>query len=345
MEKLDLRKATTEVKEDIRKRAIRMIRQGHKQIEIVELLGINKNSVCTWYSNYKKHGTKGLKEKARGHKKGEGRLLSPLQEKLVQNMITDKMPDQLKLPYGLWTRQAITELIKREFGISIAIRTMGDYLHRWGFTPQKPKKRAYEQNPKAVERWLKEEYPAIAKSAKQERAEIHWGDETGVRNDCQYGRSYAPKGRTPVKDKMAKRISLNMISTVANQGKVRFMTYNGTMNSAMFINFLKRLIKETKKKIYLILDNLRVHHSRLVKEWAEKNKDKIALFFLPSYSPERNPDEYLNCDLKYGLAQKVAPRNEKQLKKNVQSHMKFLQRNPRRVAKYFKHESINYAAA
>lgn len=345
MGKIDLRTATKEVKEDIRKIAIRMIRQGHKQSEIARMLGVNKNSVTTWYSNYRKHGTKGLKEKARGHKEGEGRILSPLQEKEVQNMITDKMPDQLKLPYGLWTRQAIRELIKREFGIKIAIRTMGDYLHRWGFTPQKPKKRAYEQNPKAVQRWLKEEYPAISKSAKEEKAEIHWGDETGVRNDCQYGRSYAPKGKTPVKDKMAKRISLNMISTVTNQGKVRFMTYKGTMDSSVFIDFLKRLIKGAKNKIYLILDNLRVHHSKLVMEWVEKNKGKIALFFLPSYSPERNPDEYLNCDLKYGLAQKVAPKNEKQLKKNVQSHMKLLQKNPGRVARYFKHECINYAAA
>jgi len=345
MEKIDLRTATKEVKEDIRRRAIRMIRQGHKQSEISRMLGVNKNSVTTWYSNYRKHGTKGLKEKARGHKTGEGRLLTPLQEKEVQNMITDKMPDQLKLPYGLWTRQAIRELIKREYGIRIAIRTMGDYLHRWGFTPQKPKKRAYEQNPKAVQRWLKEEYPVISKSAKKEKAEIHWGDETGVRNDCQYGRSYALKGKTPVKDKMAKRISLNMISTITNQGKVRFMTYKGTMDSSVFIDFLKRLIKGAKRKIYLILDNLRVHHSKPVKEWVEKNEDKIALFFLPSYSPERNPDEYLNCDLKYGLAQKVAPKDEKQLKRNVQSHMKLLQKNPDRVASYFKHECISYAAA
>jgi len=259
-------------------------------------------------------------------------------------LIIDKMPDQLKLPYGLWTRRAIRDLIKREFGTNIAIRTMGDYLDRWGFTPQKPKKRAYEQNAKAVQRWLKEEYPAISKLAKKEKAEVHWGDETGVRNDCQYGRSYAPKGKTPIKDKMAKRISLNMISTVTNQGKTRFMIYNGTMNSQRFISFLKRLIKGANKKIYLILDNLRVHHSKMVKKWAEDNKEEIALFFLPSYSPERNPDEYLNCDLKYGLAQKPSPKNEKQLKKNLRSHMKLLQKNPTRVASYFKHESIKYAA-
>ena len=344
MEKLDLRTASIETKESIRQRAIRLLEQGKSQKEVASHLSVNKNSVYTWNKNYKKYGYKGLKEKPQGHKKGIGRLLSSEQEKQVQNLIIDKMPDQLKLPFALWTRRAIVELIKREFGVTIAIRTMGTYLERWGFTPQKPKKRAYEQNDKLVRKWLEEEYPQIKAQAKQENAEIHWGDETGIKNQCQYGRSYAPKGKTPTITQMGKRLSLNMISTITNQGKVRFMTYKGTMNSDMLIKFLIRLTKDKNKKIYLILDNLKVHHSKLVKQWEEKNIAKIALFFLPSYSPEINPDEYLNCDLKYGLSQKAMPKNDEQLKKNVQSHMKLLQRKPDRVIKYFKHESIKYAA-
>jgi len=344
MEKLDLRTASIETKESIRQRAIRLLEQGKSQKEVASHLSVNKNSVYTWNKNYKKYGYKGLKEKPQGHKKGIGRLLSSEQEKQVQNLIIDKMPDQLKLPFALWTRRAIVELIKREFGVTIAIRTMGTYLERWGFTPQKPKKRAYEQNDKLVKKWLEEEYPQIKAQAKQENAEIHWGDETGIKNQCQYGRSYAPKGKTPTITQMGQRLSLNMISTITNQGKVRFMTYKGTMNSDMLIKFLIRLTKDKNKKIYLILDNLKVHHSKLVKQWEEKNIAKIALFFLPSYSPEINPDEYLNCDLKYGLSQKAMPKNDEQLKKNVQSHMKLLQRKPDRVIKYFKHESIKYAA-
>lgn len=344
MEKLDLRSASKETKEAIRLRAIRLLKEGKTQKEVSYLLSVNKNSVNTWHKKFNQSGLKGLKEKPQGHKRGIGRLLSSEQEKQVQNLIIDKMPDQLKLPFALWTRRAIVELIKREFNITIAIRTMGTYLKRWGFTPQKPKKKAYEQNDKAVKKWLAQEYPAIKKQAKQEKAEIHWGDETGIKNECQYGRSYAPKGKTPTRTKMGKRLSLNMISTITNQGKVRFMTYKGTMNSAMFIKFLTRLTKGKKKKIYLILDNLKVHHSNLVKQWVENNASKITLFFLPSYSPERNPDEYLNCDLKYGLSQKMMPKNDIQLKKNVQSHMKLLQRKPDRVIKYFKHESIKYAA-
>jgi DDE superfamily endonuclease. len=344
MEKFDLRRATKEEKEAIRKRAILMHTNGKKNYEIVSSLGVNKNSVSTWISSYKLSGMAGLKEKTRGVKKGEGRILNEKQEKQIQKWIVDKMPEQLKLPFGLWTRKAIQELIKNKFEIKIAIRTVGDYLKRWGFTPQKPKRKAYEQNPKLVKQWLEKEYPKIVAKAKVEQAEIHWGDETGVKNECQYGRSYAPKGKTPTRTIMAKKISLNMISSVTNQGKVRFMTYKGGMNSQMFIKFLKQLTKGATNKIYLILDNLRVHHSKQVKAWVKRNADAIQLFYLPSYSPEMNPDEYLNCDLKYGLAAKPSPRTQGDLKSNVISHMRLLQKSPDRVKSYFKHESIKYAA-
>ena len=345
MEKIDLRKASKEEKEAIRIRAIRMYKKNIPQMQIALLLGTHRNSIGNWIISYNKKGNKGLKEVKRGRKTGDGKLLSTLQEKEIQNMIVDKMPDQLKLPYALWTRKAIVDLIKRTYKIKIAIRTMGDYLNAWGFTPQKPKKKAYEQNDTAVKEWLTKEYPLIVKKAKQEDAEIHWGDETGIRNTSQYGRSYAPKGKTPVKETLAKRLSLNMISTVTNQGKVRFMTYEGTMNSQRFIIFLKRLIKGSKRKLYLILDNLKVHHSKIVKAWEEKNKEQIELFYLPSYSPELNPDEYLNNDLKSGIGLKPTPKNHKQMKSNVKSHMIFLQKNPKRTARFFHHKSIKYAAA
>ncbi len=345
MEKTDLRTAKKSEKEAMRILAIKMSNKKITQKEISIILGVRAATISDWVKLYKQHGKKGLKEVKRGRKKGFGKLLSDTQEVEVQKMIIDKMPDQLKLPYALWTRKAIRDLIKRTYNINIAIRTMGDYLKKWGFTPQKPKKKAYEQNSKAVNRWLEEEYPKIKKQADKEKAEIHWADETGIRNNSQYGRSYAPKGKTPVKETLAKRLSLNMISTVTNQGKVRFMTYKGTMNAQRFIVFLKRLIKGTSKKLFIILDNLKVHHSKIVKKWVEDHKKEIALFYLPSYSPELNPDEYLNNDLKSSIGLKSTPKNDKQMKNNVKSHMMFLQKNPKRVAKFFHHNSIKYAAA
>lgn len=285
-----------------------------------------------------------MKAKKRGVSSEQKKLLSWAQECAVQKMIVDKMPDQLKLPFGLWTRKAVAELIKREFGIELAVRTMGDYLQKLGYTPQKPAKRAYEQSAPQVRKWIEEEYPQIKQRASVENAEIHWGDETGIRNDCQHGRSYAPKGKTPVQQLQAKRFSLNMISSITNQGKVRFMIYQDKMNSKRFITFMKRLIRGSTKKIFLIVDNLKVHHSKPVKDWVARHKELIELFYLPSYSPERNPDEYLNGDMKRSISNKPAPKNQKQLDKKVRSYLMLLQRSPNRVRNYFQNENIKYAS-
>ena len=346
MEKNDFRSISEEERFIVRKTAIKLIKNGKKQKEVAALFGVRPTSVSEWNKNYKMHGIRGLKANKRGVKSEDKKLLTIEQEKQIQKMIIDKMPDQLKLDFALWTRKAVKELVEREFGIILAITTMGDYLRKWGFTPQKPKKRAYEQCPKAVQNWLENEYPKIKEKAKEEGAEIHWGDETGVKNSCNHGRSYAPKGKTPVKKSMSKRFSVNMISTVTNQGKVQFMVYSGTMNSDKFIEFMEQLIKGAPQKIYLIVDNLRVHHSKPVKEWLDKEevKGKIELFFLPSYSPEQNPDEYLNCDLKQGISNKKSPKDQSKLEVNIRNHMNMLQASPERVKKYFKHESIKYAA-
>jgi transposase len=344
MEKEDFRTISEVARFEIRKKAIRLIEKGIKKGEVAIMFGVKKGTISEWVKLYNQNGFNGLKANKKGVKSEDKKLLSLAQEKAIQHMIIDKMPEQLKLDFALWTRKAVKELVEREFGVLLAINTMGDYLRRWGFTPQKPKKKAYEQCPKKVQKWLDEDYPAIQKRAKEENVEIHWGDETGVRNNCQHGRSYAPKGKTPTKMSMSKRFSINMISTVTNQGRVQFMVYSENMNSDKFIEFLNQLIKGSKQIMFLILDNLRVHLSKPVKTWVEENKEKIELFFLPAYSPEKNPDEYLNCDLKQGLSSKPSPKNSEKLKENVENHMSFLVENPERVKKYFNHKDIQYAA-
>jgi transposase len=346
IEKQDFRSASSEVRKAIRKRGISLIKSGMKKGKVANLFGVNKSTVSNWCRSYKNEGSKGLADKKRGAKSEDCKLLTCEQEKQIQKLIIDKYPEQYKLPFALWTCKAVHELVKQQFGVIVARSTMGYYLRSWGFTPQKPKKKAYEQNQKHVEKWLEEEYPSIKERAREENAEIHWGDETGCKNQCNHGRSYAPKGKTPVKESMSKSFKINMISTVTNQGKVQFMIYLENMNADKLIEFLKQLIKSSNKKVFLILDNLKVHHCYIVKEWLvrEEVKQKLEVFFLPSYSPELNPDEYLNCDLKRGLSDKPAPKHVKQLQQNVENHMNMLQQNPDRVAKYFKHKDIQYAA-
>ena len=238
-----------------------------------------------------------------GRKTGEGRRLTTDHEAEVRKLICDKTPDQLKMPYALWTRGAVAELIEHRYGIRLPVRTMGLYMSRWGFTPQKPIRRAYEQSPAAVNQWLETDYPVIAERAKAEKAEIHWGDETGLRSDDVRGRGFAPKGETPVIRINSKREGLSVISTVTNKGQMRWNIFDGALNADILIDFLRRLIKGASRKVFLILDNLRVHHSKPVKEWLAKHADKIEVFYLPSYSPELNPDEMANADIKQAYHQ------------------------------------------
>lgn len=343
MKTVDFRTLPEQERLAFRKQAIRLIQSGEKKGKVAQIIGVKAGTISAWWKDYQHGGLNELISKKKGVKSEDKKLLSESQEKAIQGMIVDKMPEQLKLDFALWTRKAVKELVEKEFGVVLAITTMGDYLRRWGFTPQKPKKKAYEQCPKKVQKWLEEEYPAIKEQAKEEQAEIYWGDETGVKNQCNHGRSYAPKGKTPVKKSMSKRFSVNMVSAITNQGKVQFMLYSENMNADKFIEFMQQLIKSSTRKVYFIVDNLRVHHSKIVKDWIEENKDKIAVFYIPSYSPERNPDEYLNCDLKQGLSTKKSPKNKEVLESNVQDHMEMLQNKPERIMKYFKHESIKYA--
>ena len=225
MEKIDARSLSREAQQQLRNQAIRLRKSGRTYDDIAEIVGVHRSTICEWWKLYKRDGATGIKLKKRGTKPGERRTLTAEQEDELQRMLIDKTPDQLKMPFSLWTRKAVQELINQIWSIKMPIRTVGEYLKRWGFTPQKPLRRAYEQNIHAVARWLVDSYPAIAKQAKKEKAEIHWGDETGLRSDCQHGRGYSPKWQTPVMRIKAKRERLNLISTVTNQGKVRFMTY------------------------------------------------------------------------------------------------------------------------
>ena len=343
MEKIDARKLSPEAQQQLREQAIRLRKAGRPVKEVVEILGVPRGTISRWTAAYKRDGFKAIQSQKRGRKVGSCRTLTPEQEAHLQKLIVDKAPDQLKLPFALWNRGAVKLLIKQLWDIKMPIRTVGEYLSRWGFTPQKPVKRAYEQNPAAVRKWLDEQYPQIAAKAKQEKAEIHWGDETGLATDSYNGRSYAPKGKTPAIRVNAKRERISLISSITNQGKVRFMLYDGAMNAQTLIIFMKRLIKDSDRKVFLILDNLRSHHSKVVTQWLQKHKDQIEVFYLPPYSPELNPDEYLNSNVKTSFHSSAPSRDKSKLKRKAISILRGLQKQPAKIAKYFKHPTIAYA--
>lgn len=346
VQKIDARTLSPKQQETIRKTAVRMVYQeDYTQRAAAKAVGVTRQEVCGWCRKYEKHGMSALDARRRGRKHGEKTLLQPWQCAQIVRSIKDHTPDQLKLPFVLWTRAAVRDYIEEKYGIALKLTTMGNYLRRWGFTPQKPVKRAYEQNAVAVGKWMRDDYPEIKRRAIREKAVIYWGDETNITNETHHGRSYSPRGRTPVVRKVGRKIKINMISAVTNKGGLRWMSYTSTMTQAKYILFLARLIQSEPRKVYFIADNLSVHHGRKVKEWATRNRKRIELFFIPSYSPELNPDEYLNRDLKSNVHQAKSPRSFKQLKANVNSFMRMLQKTPGRIMKYFNSTILTYCSS
>jgi transposase len=344
MEPTDMRSLSRDARHERRVQVIRLRAANYSYDEIAAQTGLSRTGVFDICKRHAEGGAKALQDAIGGRKAGEGRRLSSEQESEVRRLICDKTPDQLKMPYALWTRGAVSELIERRFGIRLPVRTMGAYLSRWGFTPQKPIRRAYEQSPAAVKKWLEEDYPVIAARAKFEGAEMHWGDETGLRSDDVRGRSFAPKGETPVVRINSKREGLSVISTVTNKGQMRWKIFEGAMNADILIDFMGRLIKGATKKIFLILDNLRVHHCKPVKAWLARHIDQIEVFYLPSYSPELNPDEMANADIKQAVTTHAPARTKLQLVKTTARHLRSVQKQPERVRHYFQHGPVKYAA-
>ncbi len=342
MEIRDARSLPSIAQEDLRQKAVKAVMDGRKQVEVARILGVTRQNVGKWVRKFREGGEKALKARKKGRPKG-GRLL-PWQAAQIARTVTDHHPEQLKLPFYLWTREAVGRLIEQRFSLRLSVWTVGRYLARWGFTAQKPVRRAYEQNPEAVRYWLEEDYPAIQKEAKREKALIYWGDETGLRSDHVVGRSYGRCGQTPVIPGTGQRFGCNMISAITNQGHLNFMVFKCRFDTNVFLEFLRRLVRQIKRKVFLITDSHPVHCGTKAKNWIQKHADQIRLFYLPGYSPELNPDELLNQDVKSNAVGRRRARDQRELLANTRSYLWSRQRQPHIVKRYFREKHVRYAA-
>ena len=318
--KIILQKIQTETRIYIKRQTVYLRQQGKTYLEIADILNIDVRAVSNILSNYKRKGDAIFHEKIRGRKIGEKRTLSPQQEKEVQEIIKTRKPEDEGIASCLWTRAAISQLLKQKFNIEMPLRSITNYLKRWGMSFQRPTRKNYKQDEVKVEEFKNKTYPEIARKAITEHAEIMFVDETGISNQEYRVRGFSPIGHTPTVSSVSRRESINMISGISLEGTCRYMCYEDTLTQQRFIQFMRLMTRaRSGHKILMITDNLKVHHGKRVQKWLAEHKDKIEVFFTPAYSPELNPDEYLNQVLKQNIHSGILPQTKQDIKKHINS--------------------------
>jgi transposase len=339
----DARRLSPDAQEDLRRRAVAAVDGGLTQAAVAAVFGVSAKTVWRWVNAFDRKGNKGLDAGRRGRRAGEQKALDARQEARLRRTVMGKYPDQVALPGLVWTRPQVRQLVRDWFGIGLSLVTIGKYLRSWGLSPQKPIRKAYEQNPEAVAQWLQVQYPAIAAQAKKDKAAILWLDQTGLRSDAPVGTTWAPVGQTPVVPKTGKRFGVNVMAAISNKGELYFTCYTGSFTGPVFLTFLQRLTRHLGRKIHLIVDGHPVHRRIMIRDWLAEHVDRIEMHFLPGYSPELNPVELLNGDLKHHVAQ-ANPANKAELAAEANRHLRRRQNQPDAVKALFGKPEVRYAA-
>ena len=340
MKRLDGRKLKHEILEAMRIRAVLAVERGESPEAVIKSLGMTRGCIYKWIAKYREGGIEALKSKPLT---GRPLTLNGQQLRWIYKTIIGKNPLQLDFPYALWTREMVKELIEKKYSVKLSAVSVGRLLKKLGLSCQKPLMRAFQQDPVIVQEWVGKIYPAIKEEAKKDGAEIFFEDESGVRSDYHRGTTWGIEGQTPVIKTTGARFSLNMISAVNAQGKMRFMTVKGKVNGGVFCDFLKRLMHNAENKIFLILDGHPVHRSIKVKKFVESTSGKLRIYYLPPYSPELNPDEQVWNNVK-GKVGRSTIKGPNDLDSKVRGHLVALQRNPEKIRMFFQEPCVRYAA-
>ena len=328
--------------EAMRERAVRSVQDGENPEVVADVLGINRSTIYGWLAQYRRCGWGALKAKPLF---GRPPKLDGKKLKWIYDTVTQKNPLQLKFAFALWTRGMVATLIKDKFNISLSLVSVGRLLAQLGITCQKPLHRALERDEALVQQWLKREFPRIKALAQREKAEIYFGDAAHMRSDHHAGRTWGRKGETPIVSSTGARYRMSLISAVTSRGHMRFMIKEkGGVNADVFIEFLRRLMVGTKNKIFLIVDRGPAHVAKKTKAFVASLNGKLRLFYLPPYSPDRNPDELVWKHLKADTVGRTSITSLDDFKAKVKSSMLSLQRNPQKVRSFFQKPSLKYAA-
>jgi transposase len=338
----DARKLDHKTLEAMRERAVRRVQEGESPEVVAKVFGIGRTAIYRWLSQYRQGGWGALKAKPVPGRppKLDGKMLAWIFATVTQNN-----PMQLKFEFALWTREMVAALIKRKFRIRLSAVSVGRLLAQLGLTCQKPLYRALQRDEALVQKWLKQEYPKIRKMAARQGAEIYFGDAAHIRSDHHAGRTWGLRGETPIVETTGARHGMSLLSAITSKGHMRFMIKEkGGVNAAVFIEFLKRLLVGATAPIFLIVDRGPAHIAKKTKAFVETLGGKLRLFYLPPYSPDRNPDELVWKHLKADTVGRMAVTNKDEFRREVRASMRSLQNNPAKIRSFYQKPSLQYAA-
>jgi transposase len=339
----DARRLDHATLEAMRERAVRSVHDGESPEIVARVIGVSRSTMYGWLAQYRRGGWGALKAKPLF---GRPPKLDGRKMEWVYQTVTQKNPMQLKFPFALWTREMVAKLIKDKFNISLSLVSVGRLLAQLGITCQRPLRRALERDEALVQQWLKQEYPRIRALAQREKADIYFGDAAHMRSDHHAGRTWGKKGETPVVSSTGARYRMSLLSAVTARGHMRFMIKEkGGVNAEVFIAFLKRLTVGSRNKIFLIVDRGPAHIAKKTKAFVAGLGGRLRLFYLPPYSPDRNPDELVWKHLKADTVGRTSITSLEDFRNKVRSSMLSLQRNPVKIRSFFHKPSLKYAAA
>jgi len=337
----DARKLNCQSLTDLRRRAVASVQDGNTPDEVADTLGVSRAAVFGWLSLYRGGGWGSLDARKRG---GRPRKLTGPQMKWIYRTVTGKNPLQLNFPFALWTLDMVKRIIRKHLRVTLSRSSVGRLMDQLGLSAQRPLWRAYQQNPTAVAKWLREDYPLICKEAKTCGARIFFGDEAGVRSDAHSGTTWAPRGKTPIVSTTGARFGMNLISAISRTGQMHFAVVEGRVTAEVFVEYLRRLIHGRRRPIFLIVDGHPTHKAVMVRRFIETVQDRLRLYFLPPYSPELNPDELVWNDLKNHILGRMKITGPDQMRRTVLSRLRWMQRQSGHVASFFHAPETKYAA-
>ena len=322
--------------------AVQMHENGMSAEQIAVVMNVGRSTVFDWIDKYRKGGLAAISTKIAS---GRPTTLDDSEMVRLYTMINGKDPRTYSFGVALWTRALIKDLIKKVFRKNISLVTVGRILKKLGMSAQRPLYRAWKQDPERVERWKREEYPAIRARAAAEGATILFADEASVRTDYHAGTTWAPIGQTPVVVSSAVRHAVKIVSAIGQRGELSFQVHEGSLNAERFIEFLQALLHDFDTPVFLVVDGSSVHKARIVKEYLASTRGRLELFFLPPYSPELNPDEWVNKNVKHDRIARAVPFTRDDLMDIAVEALERLKQCPGIVRGFFRDPQLRYISA